>query len=81
MVILLTILLLDYRRGWRELELLVTVRNRVLLQRSHAVAVGKLVFGHQLFRFPNVLFATDRELEIFLCDGIPVLIDHHDSKQ
>lgn len=32
-----------------------------------------------LLDFPDILFRTNRELQIFLGDGIIVLINHHDS--
>lgn len=58
---------------------------------EHRVAVGIFGFVHRvamiiipkqwIFDFPIVLTLADRKLEVLPCDGIPVLVDHHDSKQ
>lgn len=36
---------------------------------------------HRLLDVPHGLLATDRELEVFLGDRVPVLVDHHDRQQ
>jgi hypothetical protein len=57
----------------------------------HAVRIARIdvavegtatvLLGKQFFDFPAVLLGTDRELEIFLGDGVPVLVDHHDGEE
>lgn len=70
--LLLVILLTILRLRWLVVLLLLIIASR-----RRAVALRQLIFAQQLLDFPYILLGANRELEIFLGDGIPVLVDHH----
>lgn len=72
--------------GLLMLMLMLRLRLRLTLLRCTILStfietLVQFVVLNRLLDFPNVLLCANREFQIFLGDRIPVLVDHHNSKQ